>query len=205
MSKESTRNTLLEAGRQVFLEHGYASAGIDHIVQRAGIPKGSFYYYFKSKEQFGLAVIDEFAARSEARLAEALDDASRSPLERIQRYFEESLHRLATAQCRDGCLIGRLGQEMAGQNETYRARIDEIFSAWTCRLADCIRESQQAGELPNHWGPEMLAEVWLSGWQGALLRARTARSTRPPRRFLDFMIGLGTKFAEFGAEPSASV
>lgn len=205
MSKESTRDALLEAGRQVFLERGYTNAGIDHIVQRAGIPKGSFYYYFKSKEQFGLAVIDEFAARHEARIAEAMDDTSRGPLNRIRHYFEEGLHRLATDQCRDGCLIGRLGQEMASQNDAYRVRIDEIFSAWTSRLADCVRQAQEVGELSTDWEPEMLAEVWLGGWQGALLRARTARSTRPLRRFLDFMLARGTVFAELGAEPSAPI
>lgn len=195
MSKESTRNALLEAGRQVFLERGYGNAGLEHIVQRAGVPKGSFYYYFKSKEQFGLAVIDEFAERCEARIDEALSDDSRSPLERIRHYFEEHLHRFATEQCRDGCLIGRLGQEMANQNDTYRARIDEIFSAWTRRLADCVRKAQNAGELSADWEPEMLAEVWLSGWQGALLRARMTRSTRPLRGFLDFMVASGTTFA----------
>ncbi|MFO0960111.1 MAG: TetR family transcriptional regulator C-terminal domain-containing protein [Isosphaeraceae bacterium] len=205
MSKESTRNILLEAGREVFLRRGYANAGIDHIVQGAGIPKGSFYYYFKSKEQFGLAVIDEFAARCDARIAEALDDKGRSPLERIRHYFEESLNRLATDQCRDGCLVGRLGQEMANQNETYRARIDEIFSAWASRLADCVREAQELGELSGDWDPEVLAEVWLSGWQGALLRAKMARSTRPLRRFLDVMVSRGTRFAEPSIEPSNSI
>lgn len=102
-------------------------------------------------------------------------------------------------------MIGRLGQEMANQNETYRARIDEIFSAWTGRLADCVREAQETGELSADWDPEVLAEVWLSGWQGALLRARIACSTEPLRRFLDFMIARGTVFAEPGIEPSSPI
>src|SRR5256714_5577969 len=108
MSKETTKNALLDAGRQVFLEKGYNHAGIETILQAAGVPKGSFYYYFASKEDFGLQVLDRFAGDIGANLERCLGDEGLTPLERLRRYFEEVCVRLESRQCRNGCLVGNL-------------------------------------------------------------------------------------------------
>src|SRR4051794_25241860 len=81
MSKEKTKAALLETGCQIFLEKGYNHAGIEAILQAAGVPKGSFYYYFDSKEDFGLQVLDRFADCYKTHLDRHLDDTSASPLE----------------------------------------------------------------------------------------------------------------------------
>ncbi|MBV8077655.1 MAG: TetR/AcrR family transcriptional regulator, partial [Planctomycetaceae bacterium] len=102
MSKEKTTATLLDVGKRIFLEKGYNNAGIEAILQAAGIPKGSFYYYFKSKEDFGLRVLDQFAATYNAELERALGDTTLSPLERLRRLFEAKCERLESQQCRNG-------------------------------------------------------------------------------------------------------
>ena len=79
MSKETTKTILLEAGRRIFLEKGYTNSGIETILQAAGVPKGSFYYYFASKEDFGLQVLDRFAGEIAANVtgvAQAAQDTS---------------------------------------------------------------------------------------------------------------------------------
>jgi TetR/AcrR family transcriptional repressor of nem operon len=189
MSRETTKANLLETGRKVFLEKGYNHAGIEAILQAAGVPKGSFYYYFESKEDFGVQVLNHFAATYEAELSRHLDDPTLSPLTRLRRYFESICERLESRHCRSGCLVGNLSQEMADQSEVLRARLEEIFEGWAERYADCLKKAQEQGEIPAHLDVHELAEFWLNSWQGAVLRAKATRSTAPLRMFLSMMFG----------------
>jgi TetR/AcrR family transcriptional repressor of nem operon len=189
MSKESTKDTLLDAGRQVFLERGYNHSGIEAILQAAGVPKGSFYYYFNSKEDFGLQVLERFAARIDTEIERHLSDQEYRPLERLRRLGESVCERLESGHCRNGCLVGNLSQEMADQSEAFRARLAEIFQGWVRRYAACLKEAQDAGEIPSELDVLELAEFWQCGWQGALMRAKTARTTAPLRTFLNLMFG----------------
>ncbi|MGE3818004.1 MAG: TetR family transcriptional regulator C-terminal domain-containing protein [Isosphaeraceae bacterium] len=189
MSKESTRETLLDAGWRALSELGYKHAGLDRIVQSAGVPKGSFYYYFTSKEAFGIAVLDRFAEQVAEEFSRYLDDEDVSPLERLRRLSGALLACLESRDCRQGCLVGNLCQEMADQSEAFRERLDAIFRDWTARYATCLRKAREAGEISADLEPETLAEFWLNGWQGAVLRAKAARSTAPIRTFLEVMFG----------------
>jgi TetR/AcrR family transcriptional repressor of nem operon len=189
MSKENTKTVLLDAGKRIFCEKGYNNAGIEAILQAAGVPKGSFYYYFQSKEDFGLQVINRFAECYAAEMDRHLVDESVPPLERLRNLFESVVGRLESQHCRNGCLVGNLSQEMADQSETFRARLEEIFDDWRNRYADCLRQAQDAGEIPVQVDVRELAEFWLSSWQGAILRAKTMRSTAPLRTFLNIMFG----------------
>ncbi len=185
MSKEKTKVGLLEAGKQVFLQRGYNNSGIEAVLQVAGVPKGSFYYYFNSKEDFGLEVLNHFASRFDAILDESLSDESRSPMERLRGLFESLIERLQSQECRAGCLVGNLSQEMAAQSEVFRLRLEEIFEGWVGRFAACLQQAREAGEIPDHLEPQQLADFWLNSWQGAVLRAKTTRSVAPLRTFLD--------------------
>jgi TetR/AcrR family transcriptional repressor of nem operon len=149
------------------------------------VPKGSFYHFFGSKEEFGLAVIEEFAKRFLSRVDVFLADETASPLNRLRIFLERGLTQLSEHQCTVGCLIGDLGQELAASNDRLRGRLDEILLSWRERFAVCIREAQQAGELPHSYDAHIIAGFILSGWEGALLSAKVSRSTQPVRDFLD--------------------
>src|SRR4051812_9085578 len=171
MSKESTKTVLLETGKSVFLAKGYNNSGIEAILHAAGVPKGSFYYYFQSKEDFGLQVLNRFAEDVRANFERCLADTSLTPLGRLRKYFEEARLRLESRQCRNGCLVGNLSQELADQSEAFRARLQEIFDGIRERYAECLNEAQAAGEIPPDLDVRELAEFCLSSWQGAILRA----------------------------------
>jgi TetR/AcrR family transcriptional repressor of nem operon len=191
-SRENTKVALLDAGRRIFCEKGYSNAGLEAILQAAGVPKGSFYYYFQSKEDFGLQVIDRFAECFAGEFERITRDesVSSSPRERLRRFYEAISTKLGSQECRHGCLVGNLSQEMADQSEGLRARLAEVFADWRDRHADCLRQAQVAGELPSSLDVEALAEFWVSAWQGAILRAKTMRSQAPLRAFLDVMFGV---------------
>jgi TetR/AcrR family transcriptional repressor of nem operon len=171
----------------LFSTQGYNATGIEAVLKRAGVPKGSFYHYFGSKEEFGLTVIEEFANRFLAAVDVFLTDETTTPLTRLRKFLERGLERLTEHQCTVGCLIGDLGQELAASNERLRARLDDIILSWQERFAACIREAQQAGELPTSYDPRVIAGFILSGWEGAILSAKVMKSPQPVQDFIDIL------------------
>lgn len=165
--------------------YGYNATGIDAVLKQVHVPKGSFYHYFASKEEFGLAVIDHFAERYELRLDIFFNDTGVTPLNRIRNYMEKGLARLTKNQCTKGCLIGNLGQELADHNERFRARLDEIFLSWNNRFAACLREAQEIGEFAKEQDADVIAGFILSGWEGSILRAKVKRSPQPIQDYID--------------------
>ena len=100
--KAPTKATLVDAGLHLMLEKGYHHTGIQEVLQAAGVPKGSFYYYFPSKEAFGRAVIAQFAAAYVARLERWLGETTQSPLTRLHRHLDETLTHFERRGCRGG-------------------------------------------------------------------------------------------------------
>ena len=187
MEKKDTRSEIIRIGTELIARHGYNATGIEMVLKEAGVPKGSFYHYFRSKEEFGLAVMDLFAVRYSQRMTALLQDTSLAPLTRLRRLLEGSLERFSRNQCSKGCLIGNLGQELADQNERFRARLDEIFSGWRQLFAACLQEAQQAGTLRADGDCDTLASFILSGWEGAILRAKVMKSPQPLQDFIQIL------------------
>jgi TetR/AcrR family transcriptional repressor of nem operon len=112
-----------------------------------------------------------------------------SPLDRLRRYVDAACERIESQSCRNGCLVGNLSQEMAAQSEVFRTRLEEIFEEWVDCYTRCLQDAQRSGEISPDLDARRLAEFWLSSWQGAILRAKTMRSTEPLRNFLSTMFG----------------
>lgn len=190
MDKKNTRSDIIKIGTELISRQGYNATGIEMVLKEAGVPKGSFYHYFKSKEEFGLAVMDVFADYYSQRMTALLQDAALSPLTRIRTLLQGSLERFSRNQCSKGCLIGNLGQEMADQNERFRARLDEIFDDWRKLFAGCLAEAQTAKELDSRLDAEALASFILSGWEGAILRAKVMKSPQPLQDFIEILFAV---------------
>ena len=166
---------------------GYNATGLDAILKKAGVPKGSFYYYFPSKEAFGLAVIERFAERYDSYLSSFLEDTTQTPLMRIQRYCEHVILKLTETNFSRGCLIGTLGQELAGHHALFREKLDAIFHAWCQRFATCFREATSQQKLTDAPDPDTLASFFLASWEGAILRAKVMKSPEPLHDFKTMM------------------
>jgi TetR/AcrR family transcriptional regulator, transcriptional repressor for nem operon len=190
MKNRNTYTDLILSGTDIISQQGFSATGIDAVLKAAQVPKGSFYHYFKSKEEFGIAVIDAYANRLEQRLQTFLDDPEVGPIDRIRNFLENALARLQQTNCTKGCLLGNLGQEMADVNERFRSRLEEVFSLWKERFADCLREAQEKGQLSNDMDPVQLAGVILASWEGAILRSKVMKSTQPMRDFIDIAFTL---------------
>lgn len=169
-------------------EKGFATAGLDEILGRVGVPKGSFYHYFASKEAFGLALIERYAHFFARKLDRHLLCAELTPLARVQAFVDDAQAGMARYDYRRGCLIGNLGQEMGALPESFRAQLQAVFADWQARLAACLRLAQQAGEMSATADAEQLAAFFWIGWEGAVLRAKLAQSAEPLTVFARFFL-----------------
>jgi TetR/AcrR family transcriptional repressor of nem operon len=186
-----TRDALIRCGVEVLTEQGFSVTGIDGILKRVGVPKGSFYHYFASKEQFGRAVLDSYAAYFARRLDRWLLDETLTPLERLAGFVQHSRASMARHGFRRGCLVGNMGQEVSMLPEGFREQLEIIFQAWQSRLALCLDQAKTAGELPLHADCDELAAYFWIGWEGAVLRARLVQSDAPLNTFITgFLRGL---------------
>lgn len=186
-----TKQRLLAAGLQLMLEHGYNGLGIQQILSDTGVPKGSFYHHFESKEDFALQVVDAYVADVHALLEATLSNGRRAPLERVRGFFE-NVRELYEAQGYLGCLLGALGQELAGASEVFRRKIDGCVATIAQRLAVCLEEARKRGDLPATTNTVQMAEVLVDAWEGAALRTRLARTGQPLEAVLDFCFGAAT-------------
>jgi len=181
----STKQRLLDAGLAMLLEHGYNDLGIQALLEATEIPKGSFYHHFRAKEDFALQVVDQYMQEVHASLDACLGEKERPPLERVHRFFERT-QRSYQQQGYMGCLLGGLGQELSGVSELFRRKIEQCFSAMAARLAVCLEEARQGGDLPADADARRMASLLIDCWEGAALRSRLRRNAAPLKAMLDF-------------------
>lgn len=180
---DAPRMLLVRAGVAVLTEKGFSAVSVDEILSAAGVPKGSFYHYFDSKESFGMALIDAYADYFARKLDHWFGDEAHPPLERLGNFFADAKAGMARFGYRRGCLVGNLGQEMGALPESYRARLAAVFRDWEGRTARCLRAAQAAGEIGAGTDCDRLARFFWIGWEGAVLRAKLERNPAPLDEF----------------------
>jgi TetR/AcrR family transcriptional repressor of nem operon len=188
---EETRQRIIEAGAELIHLQGFSATGLKEILDLAGVPKGSFYHYFKSKEAFGLAVVEHFAARFGVLFKNIAEDESLSPLTRLNTFLAAVEERFEQEGCRKGCPIGNLAQEMGGLSDPFRMHLQQVIDRMAEGFASLIRMGQKQGEARTDLDPLETAYFMISGWHGALIRMKVIRSTEPIKlchRFFDEML-----------------
>lgn len=183
-----TRQRLLQHGLRLLLEHGYNHLGIETVLTQAGVPKGSFYHHFRSKEGFAFAVVDTYMQEVHGGLDACLDDDSLPPLARVRRFFELTKEKYR-GEGYLGCLLGGIGQELSGVSDRFRRKIEDCFSQIAARFAACFELAKERGELPPDADSRALADLLINCWEGAALRSRLWREASPLDAVLDFYFG----------------
>ncbi|MGE4373570.1 MAG: TetR/AcrR family transcriptional regulator [Xanthobacter sp.] len=174
-----TRELLLRSGLETLTEKGFSATGIDEILNRVGVPKGSFYHYFDSKEAYGLELIECYGEFFALKLKRHFCNNALTPMNRLRAFIMDATDGMARYNFRRGCLIGNLGQEMGSLPESFRARLKSIFEDWQARLSACLIDAQKAGEIdPDADTAQLSAFFWI-GWEGAVLRAKLEQSPEP--------------------------
>jgi len=172
----ATREALIRAGMEMFTAQGFTATGIEVVLKRMGIPKGSFYHYFASKEAFGREVLAAYDAYITRKLERWLFEPSRSALDKILDFAADARAGMERHKFERGCLVGNLGQEVSTLPEGFREELDRVLRGWQALVTSCLQEGQRRGEIAADFDCEGLGALFWIGWEGAVLRARLERS-----------------------------
>ena len=182
-SRQDTKTGILKVGAEIVHNKGFNNTGILEILKGAGVPKGSFYFYFRNKEDFGLQLIDFYAEVLLTKLESFAARTELSSLGRLQGFFAEFLEIFERNQCRGGCPIGNMAQEMGDLNEAFRVRLQQVFIRVQSMMVDLLDQAREAGGVDSGLRSEDVAGFILNSWQGAILQMKVAKSTEPLKIF----------------------
>ncbi len=169
---------LLTEGLRLVHRRGFNASGVKEITEAAGVPKGSFYNHFKSKDDFAVALVERYWGES-SDAKSILHDGAISPGRRLALYFKALGEDLSAHDFHNGCLMGNLSLELADQCEIVRARLSFLFAEWTRELSECVEAARLSGQLQTDMPSDALAAYLINSWEGAVLRARVDRSSQP--------------------------
>ena len=195
MSKrDAKKEQILWAGLELMKIHGYNGTSVKDIVDAAGVPKGSFYNYFASKESFALEALDAVAEHERRIAAELLDCKIGSPLTRLHNFFDQISRGYAAEEFRVGCFCCNLGQELADCNDVIRRKVEQILNAKSRMIADVLDEALASGEIDKGESTENLADFLFNAWEGTLARMKTSKNREPLNIFLEMLPRIAGKF-----------
>ncbi len=183
----TTRDRILEVGAQAISDTSFNSCGIAEILRRAKVPKGSFYHYFSSKEDFGVALVEKACAEFIEFLNPIISDRRRSAIARLRAIFESSREECMASGAARQCLIPKLALETGQLSAPVHAAVKCAYDQWTALIARVIREAQAAGEISKTHDPDRLANVLVMMWEGATMRMQIDGNLRPVDDFLAFV------------------
>ncbi|MBU1248869.1 MAG: TetR/AcrR family transcriptional regulator, partial [Proteobacteria bacterium] len=176
---EETRQRILTKGAELIHRQGYNNTGIKQILDAAQVPKGSFYFYFGSKEDFGLAVVEYHEALFRDRVMQILIQGEGGPLTRLRAFFEYFRAFFAEAGYCLGCPIGNLAQEMGDLSPIFQQRLEKSMRGLTRVISRVLAEAGGLGELPEGLDPGETAMFMVEAWHGALARMKVAKNAEP--------------------------
>lgn len=187
--KETTRDKILRIGAEIIHLKGFHHTGIQEILDKAGVPKGSFYNYFKSKEDFGLQVVDYYINFFCRLTQKVVDDNTVAPLEKIDRILRWFIEFYEIKDYAYGCPIGNLSQEMGDLSPVFREKLRDAFDAMTGVYARLITDAQRTGDLSDHVDVQDTADFIVSSWHGALMRMKVVKGPEPLENHRKFIFG----------------
>lgn len=188
MSKINSKEKIIEVGTIELQRNGYNATGVLDITTAAGIPKGSFYNYFKSKEALGAEIINRYGNDPAHR--QVLGDKSIAPRERLRLFFTNLNEMYIAKDFLHGCLLGNMSAEVGDSSPLIRKELSDIYDLWTKDIALAIADGQANGDIPYSYKSENLAIYLLDAWEGAVLRTKVDKHRHSLDTFLD--IGLVT-------------
>lgn len=187
--KQINRNNLLNQGVSLLMQQGYHGTGLKEILDAVQIPKGSFYNYFGSKENFAVEVIqhyiEPFIKQLDAHLSRSENDA----LQSLRNYFNELIDELEKAEFKGGCLLGNLMGELGDTSDLCQQSLQKAVHRYRDLLQTGIEKAQQQGTVRNDKQAMEMADLLVNTWQGALLRMKIDKSSIPLKQCCQNLLG----------------
>jgi TetR/AcrR family transcriptional repressor of nem operon len=182
------RENLLKQGVSLLMAQGYHGTGLQEILDSVQIPKGSFYNYFGSKENFGAEVIQYYIEPFIVQLNTHLQNPRLDALEALRYYFDELIDELEKQQFQGGCLLGNLMGEIGDTSEICRESLQTAITRYRDLLQTGLARAQQEGSVRTDKSAQIMADLLVNSWQGALLRMKIEKSVAPLRDCCDDLL-----------------
>ena len=187
MQRKHDVNEILDKGLELIRDKGYTNTGIDDILKANDIPKGSFYNFFKNKEDFGIRAMQVYTERQLEWIDSILGNKSKSPINRLKDFYDNLIAFNVDESCRKGCLIGNMTQEMAGQNDPIGQQAQKSLQDISDTIASCVQEGQDAEEIRDDYSAGDLADYLHNSFYGFLLRTKASRDKKQFDIFTEMM------------------
>jgi len=187
--KTTKKNEIIRKSIHVMFEKGYNGTGVKDLTDAAGIPKGSLYNYFESKEDYLKEALYLYYNEMSAKQFNILADKNLGPLDRIKNFYATMIEDFEDeCNCRFGCFVGNITQEMGGVSEVIQGVTNEIHSEIVEKIKSCLTEAVEKGELSKDKDVDALAEFIVSSWQGALLRIKASHNKKIVDNFYKILV-----------------
>ena len=183
----NTRNRIIETGAEIIHRKGFNHTGIQEILNAAGVPKGSFYNYFKSKDDIGLQIIDYFSAHFKQIGKETLEDTRISPLSRIYAFLTAFMEYFESKNYAGGCPIGNLTQEMGDLSPAFRKKLSEAMDMMVDAYSQVLSAAQNDGKIMKSLNIKDTASFIIASWHGAIIQMKLTRSLDPLKNHRKFI------------------
>ncbi|OMQ27112.1 TetR/AcrR family transcriptional regulator [Serratia oryzae] len=180
-----TREHLLATGENLSLRLGFAGMGLSELLATAGVPKGSFYHYFRSKEAFGEAMLQRYFEHYDAKMQALFGDVKRDARHQLLSYYAQAISHHCLSECHNACLAVKLSAEVSDLSEPMRHALETGTARVVGHLQDALERGVREGSLIIDMSPSVTAETLYSLWLGASLRAKIRRSVAPLTSALD--------------------
>ncbi len=187
---QDTKYKIIEAGAQIIHHKGYNHTGIQEVLTAAGVPKGSFYFYFKNKEDFGLHVVDYFNDMYLKMLDPIVKDKNLSPLKRIEQIFDYFIGFFKELNCTRGCPIGNLSQEMGDLSEAFGNKLVTSVALIAGIYKDLLDEAKKTNLISNGIDSQKTAEFIVSSWHGSLVKMKIDKNIGPLELHKQFIFNI---------------
>jgi len=179
MQAKTSREKIIADCQALLWRNGVNGTSMNDIAEKAAILKGSFYNYFKSKEEFVSAVLDSYAQKWETNVVAIFREKKQNARTQFKAYFARMKEMASSMQYTQGSLVGNLAQELSGASEKFAKETESVFKRMQTYLAEALKNAQARGELSRNDDADTLAEIMINSIEGAILRSKTQRSTRP--------------------------
>jgi TetR/AcrR family transcriptional repressor of nem operon len=172
----ATRDQILDAASRLIHLQGYHGTSLDDVLRQSGVGKGNFYYYFKSKEDLGYAIIDRVVRLFAERVLEPVfSDTTADPIAQVHGFLDRVFENQRRRNCVGGCPMGNLASELSDVHEGFRLRLAGIFLDWRTELTRALRRGQAAGRLADDCDPDGVAQFIVAALEGAILLTKVTK------------------------------
>ena len=186
--KLTNKENLLSQGVTLLMQQGYHGTGLKEILDAVQIPKGSFYNYFGSKENFAAEVIQHYINPFIDQLNLHLQNPDKDALSALHCYFNELITELEKAKYKGGCLLGNLMGEIGDTSELCKNSLQLAVHRYRNLLQAGLLKAQQEGTVRTDKSAEEMADLLVNMWQGALLRMKIEQSSSPLKQFCENLL-----------------